>query len=279
MNLFSFQDIIMSVMGILVLITLLLALFLVTPSKANLANQDAISELETALASGIRDADTQHAISVSLRVALAKMRDRPNTNQLASELAQVRGVVAVESNKLNEVNQKISGLEADRIEKIAKLGLNDLEATIKATIKQAQRVRSANEKDEVVVRKQEQLVSEARDSLATLKKDANKLWLIPSTKGNSKEPLLVTVSGTGIELNRFNRPEDKQIFPSGKAVSGLKQEMAGMNPAKDYVLFYIRPSGVKLFKACKEVTDESRFQIGFDAVEEKAQLIFTRDLE
>lgn len=279
MNLFSFQDIIMSVMGILVLITLLLALFLVTPSKANLANQDAISELETALASGIRDADTQHATSVSLRVALAKMRDRPDTNQLASELAQVRGVVAVESNKLNEVNQQISGLEASRIEKIAKLGLNDLEATIKATIKQAQRVRSANEKDEVVVRKQEQLVSEARDSLATLKKAANKLWLIPSTKGNSKEPLLVMVSGGGIELNRFNRPEDKQMFPSGKAVSGLKQEMAGMNPAKDYVLFYIRPSGVKLFKACKEVTDESRFQIGFDAVVEKAQLIFTRDLE
>ena len=279
MNLFSFQDIIMSVMGILVLITLLLALFLVTPSKANLANQDAISELETALASGIRDADTQHATSVSLRVALAKMRDRPDTNQLASELAQVRGVVAVESNKLNEVNQKISGLEADRIEKIAKLGLNDLEATIKATIKQAQRVRSANEKDEVVVRKQEQLVSEARDSLATLKKAANKLWLIPSTKGNSKEPLLVMVSGGGIELNRFNRPEDKQMFPSGKAVSGLKQEMAGMNPAKDYVLFYIRPSGVKLFKACKEVTDESRFQIGFDPVEENVELIFTRDLE
>ena len=279
MNLFSFQDIIMSVMGILVLITLLLALFLVTPSKANLANQDAISELETALASGIRDADTQHATSVSLRVALAKMRDRPDTNQLASELAQVRGVVAVESNKLDEVNQQISGLEASRIEKITKLGLNDLEDEIEDTRDQAQRVRLANAKDEVVVREQEQRVSEARDSLATLKKDANKLWLIPSTKGNSKEPLLVTVSGTGIELNRFNRPEDKQIFPSGKAVSGLKQEMAGMNPAKDYVLFYIRPSGVKLFKACKEVTDESRFQIGFDAVEEKAQLIFTRDLE
>ena len=129
------------------------------------------------------------------------------------------------------------------------------------------------------IREQEQRVSEARDSLATLKKDANKLWLIPSTKGNSKEPLLVTVSGTGIELNRFNHPEDKQVFPSASAVSGLRQEMAGMNPAKDYVLFYIRPSGVKLFKACKEVTDESRFQIGFDAVEEKAQLIFTRDLE
>ena len=55
--------------------------------------------------------------------------------------------------------------------------------------------------------------------------------------------------------------------------------MAGMNPAKDYVLFYIRPSGVKFFKACKEVIEESRFQIGIDAVEEKAQLIFTRDLE
>jgi len=35
MNLFSFQDIIMSVMGILLLITLLLTLFLVTPSEAS----------------------------------------------------------------------------------------------------------------------------------------------------------------------------------------------------------------------------------------------------
>ena len=279
MNLFSFQDIIMSVMGILLLITLLLALFLVTPSKANLANQDAISELETALASGIRDADTQHATSVSLRVALAKMRDRPDTNQLASELAQAKEAVSEESKKLDEVNREISELEESRKEKIAKLGLNDLEDEIEEAREQAARGRLANAKDEAVVLEQEQRVSEARDNLATLKKDANKLWLIPSKKGNSKEPLLVTVSRAGIELNRFNRPEDRQAFPSGSAVSGLRREMAGMNPAKDYVLFYIRPSGVKLYKACKEVTDSSRFQIGFDAVEENVELIFTRDLE
>jgi chromosome segregation ATPase len=150
------------------------------------------------LASGIRDADTQHATSVSLRVALAKMRDRPDTNQLGIELAQVREAVAAESNKLDEVNQQISGLEASRKEKIAKLGLNDLEDEIEETREQVQRVRLANTKDEAIVREQEHRVSEARDSLATLKKDANKLWLIPSTKGNSKEPLLVTVSGGGI---------------------------------------------------------------------------------
>ena len=279
MNLFSFQDIIMSVMGILLLITLLLALFLVTPSKANLANSDAISKLETALASGIRDADTFHAASVSLRVSLAKMRDRPGTNQLGAELIQLEDNIVAESNKIDELNRQISGLEASRKEKIAKLGLNDLEDEIKRIREQAQQVRLTNKKDEAAVNEQELRVSKARESLNTLKKDANKLWLIPSTKGNSKEPLLVTVSGTGIELNRFNHPEDKQVFPSASAVSGLRQEMAGMNPAKDYVLFYIRPSGVKLFKACKEVTDESRFQIGFDPVEENVELIFTRDLE
>ena len=279
MNLFSFQDIIMSVMGILLLITLLLALFLVTPSKANLANQEAISELETALASGIRDADTLHATAVSLRVALAKMRDRPDTNQLASELIHIRQNIAAESNKLNAVEQEIAGLDAERKKKIAKLGLNEMEDEIEKTWEQARRVRLGNAKDEAIVRAQEQRVSAARDSLATLKKDANKLWLIPSGKGNSKEPLLVTVSGRGIELNRFNRPEDKQVFPGGSAVSGLRREMAGMHPAKDYVLFYIRPSGVKLYKDCKEVTDSSRFQIGFDAVEENVELIFTRDLE
>ncbi len=62
----------MSVMGVLLLITLLLALFLITPSKANLANQDDIRELESALAKGIREADELHRISVSLRVALAR---------------------------------------------------------------------------------------------------------------------------------------------------------------------------------------------------------------
>ncbi len=269
----------MSVMGVLLLITLLLALFLITPSKANLANQDDIRELESALAKGIREADELHRISVSLRVALAKMRDRPDTNQLASELAQVRGVVAAESNKLDEVIQQISGLEASRKGKIAKLGLDDLEDEIETILKLAERIRLANAKDEAIAREQEQRVNKARDSLVTLKRDANKLWLIPSSKGNSKEPLLVTVSGSGIELNRFNRPEDRQVFPDGGAVSGLRREMAGMNSAKDYVLFYIRPSGVKLFKACKEVTDGSRFQIGFDAVAEDAELIFTRDLE
>ena len=55
MNLFSFQDIIMSVMGILLLITLLLTLFLVTPSEASFGKGELIEQLEAQMAAVEKD--------------------------------------------------------------------------------------------------------------------------------------------------------------------------------------------------------------------------------
>lgn len=269
----------MSVMGILLLITLFLALFLVTPSKGALASRDTIVELEESLLAKIKDADTLQAASVSLRIALAKMQDRPDKNQLESELIKIQENIVSNSNKIESLKKEITALDSSHNENIAKLGLTDLVDETSRLLEQAQQVRKTNTSDEAAVIEQQMRVTQARESLITLKKEANKLWLIPSTKGNNKEPLLITVSAGGIVLNRFNRPEDKQEFNSSKAIGGLKREMAGMNPAKDYIIFYIRPSGVKLFKSCREITDRSRFQIGFDAVEENTELIFTRNLE
>lgn len=279
MNLFSFQDIIMSVMGILLLITLLLALFLVTPSKANLSNQEAIKELETDLANAMNEETTLQARAMSLSSTLVLLRDRPDTNRITSELSRIREGIIAKSNSLEEVNQQIADLKASRAEQVVKLGLNYLMQETEQIKEQAKQAEEANTKDQALIREQKQRVKEAQESLVTLRKEANKLWVIPSSQGTGKEPLLVTVSGEGIELNRFNRPEEKKTFPKSSAVTELKAELAGMKTTKDYILFFIRPSGVTLYRECRSEVDASSFKVGFDAVEEKAELIFTRNLE
>ena len=269
----------MSVMGILLLITLLLALFLVTPSKANLSNQEAIKELETDLANAMNEEKTLQARAMSLRSTLLQLRDRPDTNRITSELSRIREGIIAKSNSLEEVNQQIADLKASRAEQVVKLGLNYLMQETEQIEEQAKQAEEANTKDQTLIREQEQRVKEAQESLVTLRKEANKLWVIPSSQGTGKEPLLVTVSGEGIELNRFNRPEEKKTFPKSSAVTGLKAELAGMKTTKDYILFFIRPSGVTLYRECRSEVDASSFKVGFDAVEEKAELIFTRNLE
>ena len=116
----------MSVMGILLLITLLMALFLVTPSKANLSNQAAIKELETDLANAMNEEKTLQARAMSLRSTLLQLRDRPDTNRITSELSRIREGIIAKSNSLEEVNQQIADLKASRAEQVVKLGLNYL---------------------------------------------------------------------------------------------------------------------------------------------------------
>jgi len=279
MSLFSFQDIIMSVMGILVLITLLLALFLVTPSKADFSNMEAIKELENDLANAMNEEKTLQARAVSLQSTLVQLLDQPDTNQITSELNQIRENIITKSNSVEVINQQIADLKASRSEQIIKLGLNDLEQEIELIKEQAKLVEKANAKDQVLVNEQKQRVKEAQKSLLTLKNDANKLWIIPSTEATSMEPLLVTVSGAGIELDRFNRPEEKKTIPKSSAVTALKSELAGLKATKDYILFFIRPSGVGLYRKCRTEVNASGFKIGYDAVEEKTELEFTRDLD
>ena len=67
----------------------------------------------------------------------------------------------------------------------------------------------------------------------------------------------------------------KTPFPAATARQGLEQELALWNPDQDYVVFYVRPSGIEAFTELCDVARRAGFQIGFDAVEEDRQIIFS----
>ena len=252
MSLFSFQDIIMSVTGILVLIALLLALFLVTPSQANLAHGVALRELELELDKTLREANQLAEKAVTLRLALAHEQNKPDIGRLLPELTQLQALIREQQASLHEVDKELVELKAGRREEMEKLGLTELEQEIQSIRTQKKAVAESNLLDEERLQEYDQQISALRDNLNTLIREADKLWVIPSTVSGGREPLLVTVSENGIVLDRFNLAGERRTFPAKDAEDALERALVDLNPSKDYVVFYIRPSGVELYKTCKK---------------------------
>ena len=277
-NLFSFQDIIMSVMGILLLITLLLTLFLVTPSEATFGKGELIEQLEAQLtALEKNEKDLKSAIS-SLQIAISQMETAPDTNQLLTELELSKKTLTTKSNELKQLEQKVVEAQEAQEREIQSLGLDKLKQKVEELQARSESLKLSQSQQQSAIEKQKLQIQVAQESINTLKKDANKLWLIPSSEKGGKEPLIVTVSGSGIEIDRFNRPEEKKEFSSNKSLGALDDALKPLSPAKDYVLFYIRPSGIGLFAKLKDLASDKSLQVGSDAVGEKTEMVFTRDL-
>jgi hypothetical protein len=76
-------------------------------------------------------------------------------------------------------------------------------------------------------------------------------------------------------LERFNAPDSDRQFDKGAAQKGLESYLKRANPANQYVVFLIRPSGIAMFKDLVAVARTSGFEVGFDAVEEDREIHFT----
>lgn len=279
MSLFSFQDIIMSVMGILLLITLLLTLFLVTPSEASFGKGKIIGQLEAQLVTAEKNGEDLESAISSLKIAISQMATAPNTNQLLAELALTKKSLTSKSNELIQLEQKVVKAQEAQEKEIEKLGLNKLKQQVEDLQVKSESLKISSSQQEAAIEQQKQQIQAIQENLNTLIKDANKLWLIPSLEKGGREPIIVTVSGSGIEIDRFNRPEDKKKFPENRSLDALNNELKPLSPAKDYVLFYIRPSGVDLYAKLKDLATDKGLQVGSDAVGEKTEMEFTRDLE
>ena len=279
MSLFSFQDIIMSVMGILLLITLLLTLFLVTPSEASFGKGKIIGQLEAQLVTAEKNGEDLESAISSLQIAISQMATAPNTNQLLAELALTKKSLTSKSNELIQLEQKVVKAQEAQEKEIENLGLNKLKQQVEDLQVKSESLKISSSQQEAAIEQQKQQIQAIQENLNTLIKDANKLWLIPSLEKGGREPIIVTVSGSGIEIDRFNRPEDKKKFPENRSLDALNNELKPLSPAKDYVLFYIRPSGVDLYAKLKDLATDKGLQVGSDAVGEKTEIEFTRDLE
>ena len=124
------------------------------------------------------------------------------------------------------------------------------------------------------MKRSEDALRERESQLLAEQAKKNELWLIPERTKTSKEPVLAVVSADAVILQRFDHPEKSELRGSGlpaKFVDALK----AYSKLDQYLVFYLKPSGVDHFDALVEAAKRAGFEVGYDAVGEEININFS----
>lgn len=270
---FAFQDIITSVSGILILVTLILATELDRPTSRT--THDADPELERKLSEILRQQAEVDAQNQNLQGLLAAAETAPAAEKLEADITRLRAQLAEEKKKHASVAEQLAASQSAIEARDRTLGLTDLKAQIQRIIQEAESLA----RQESEVRKEmaslEQKVASVQSKLLKLREREGKLWLIPDKSSTTKEPILATVSSSGAKVERFDHPNAAKEFSKSGARSEFESYLAEAKPVDQYVVFLVRPSGIELFERLVKLARDRGFEVGFDALEENREIHFT----
>jgi hypothetical protein len=270
---FAFADIITAVSGMLVFITLLLATDLGKPAKKT--SQSGHSEIEQRLMETLAQQAEADAQIHRLQELLAAADTAPGTDKLQTDIATLRQQLAAELKKQAALNVELTNSQTAIAARDKALGLTDLKATVDRTTREIESITENEVKARDKMSGLEGQVAHIESQLLKLRQRDGQLWLIPDKSTTTKEPILVTVAGTGVSIERFDHPDQRQQAEASYADSALTSYLGTAKTLDQYVVFLIRPSGIGLFKDLVKSARDLGFEVGFDALEEDRQIHFS----
>jgi len=98
----------------------------------------------------------------------------------------------------------------------------------------------------------------------------NRIFVVAEPDRLNKKPVLVVLSATNGVCSTIDGTNTME-FTNGGFGNVLKR----WNPTAERIVFYIRPSAVAHFDACRSLALNQSFSIGYDAAEEGRQYILT----
>lgn len=268
---FAFADIITAVSGMLIFITLLLATDLdqLADTRPLGADSGAEQKLQTLLR---QQAETE-AQTQALRELLTAAETAPSVEKLESDIVRLRSQLAEEQEKQTALSAQAAANVAAIESRDKTLGLSDLKANTQRVLQEVRDITAKEAKARSEMRVLEQQVWLLESRLLKLRAKEGQIWLIPDKSATSKQPILVTVSGTGILIERFDQPAKRKQLDRSNAESGFKTYLKNAKPLNDYVVFEVRPSGIELFQALVKSARDAEFEVGFDALDDQTKQI------
>lgn len=270
---FAFQDIITSVSGILILVTLILATELDRPSSRT--THDADPELERELSETLRQQAKVDSQNQNLQGLLAAAETAPAAEKLEADITRLRSQLADEKKKRASVAEQLAASQYVIEARDRTLGLTDLKAQIQRFIQEAESLARQEAKVREDMTTVEQRVASVQSKLLKLRERERKLWLIPDKSSTTKEPILASISGSGVKVERFDHPDQAKEFSKSSASPGFDSYLGEAKPLDQYVVFLVRPSSIELFERLVKLAREKGFEVGFDALEEDREIHFT----
>jgi hypothetical protein len=270
---FAFADIITAVSGVLIFVALLLATDLGTPtdSRSKSANPEIEQQLQETLAmQGDVDAQNQR-----LQELLATAETAPDPDKLQADIKRLRLQLAEEQKKQAAINDQTTESQDAIAKRDAVLGLTDLKAKVARETQEAKSIASQDAKVREEMAALDQHLAGVQSKLLILRQREGKLWLIPDKGSTTKEPILATVSASGVKLERFDRPDQTKDFSKSSARSEFDSYLDGVKPVDQYIVFLVRPSGVGLFEDLVKSARDKNIEVGFDALEENKDIYYS----
>lgn len=270
---FAFQDIITSVSGILILVTLILATELDRPTSRT--THDADPELERKLSETLRQQSEVDSQNRNLQALLAAAETAPASEKLEADITRLRSQLADEKKKHASIAEQLAASQSAIEARDRTLGLTDLKAQIQRVIQEAESLAREEAKVRDEMARLDQRVASVQSKLLKLREREGKLWLIPDKSSTTKEPILATISGSGAKVERFDHPDQAKEFNKATARTEFDSYLGDAKPLDQYVVFLVRPSGIELFERLVKLARDKGFEVGFDALEENREIHFT----
>ena len=255
---FAFQDIITSVIGIVIFIALLLSLFIGTEADdlrkkriAELATPEQLAELDALL---VRIRALQNDLGAALSIS--------NSNP-QSRISNLEEWLATLISQIETVKQSTPTASSDQ-EKI--------QADIKALEKlltehQAKRDRLQKDLAEAGATNEslQRQIEEIQKAILAEEKKRNDIWLIPDEAITTKRPVLAIVSSSGFEVKTLDDSGKGSSSRNGTDIANLLKPYSTL---ENYVVFYVRPSAFPNWADIRESVQKLGFEIGYEPVRE-----------
>lgn len=251
-SLFSFQDIITGLCGLLILFVLIMVIDLVM-------RRDSSPPLPP-------EPDRPMA---EIQAEIADLRETLDNMRRQVEEMRRKLSVALSREKADEARKDLS--EKDR-------ELSNLLAETKELETRLEKALDAKAKSAEKLKEMELARRNLEDSLDRLRK-RNGITLIPE-RGYAKSPVFVVLGRGEVTVTApLDASPRRNTFPENRLGEGLLQALSGFRPETHSVVLIVRPSGVNAMERAVNLVKELGFSFGRDPLEENKEISFGNGTE
>lgn len=119
----------------------------------------------------------------------------------------------------------------------------------------------------------EQKVREREMLVAAAKLESRQLSLIRELSDTTKEPVIVDVGENRLKIMRFDKPQPLEL----KTLREFQGQIKKFRKQDQYFVLYFRPSGAARFEELRQAVKDSGFEVGYDAIDEDAELLLGKE--
>jgi hypothetical protein len=249
-SLFAFQDIIMSVTGIMILVTLILALELMekVENSPTQRTQDVIENIDSTVAS---------VVDLEQTVARNQARIDELKNLLAQGDLEIGEVAGFDQRAVEQDIDNMRQMEAQLASELAELAKRMEQSA-------DQRAEIEEEHESIDVAAIKKMLDDVEQKKKDLEELKNRVIFNP-TAGDAKTPWLVEITAQGITVAKTGVSAPPTKHASVNEFKAWAQQNLDKN--RDYFVLLVKPDGIATFDGVRKGLRQSGFDLGFDLLE------------